>query len=175
MQTMNNIEIKKITLADVNELQDISRQTFYDTFSEVNTKENMKKYLDESFSIEKLTQELSNINSEFYFARQDSKPIGYLKLNFRQAQTELNDENSVELERIYVLKAFLGKRVGQLLYDKAVEIARAKKANYIWLGVWEKNLRAIHFYKKNGFWEFNKHVFKLGNDEQTDLMMKLDL
>ncbi len=74
-----------------------------------------------------------------------------------------------------VLKEFHGKKVGQLLYDKAIEIAKQKNTEYIWLGVWEENPRAISFYKKNCFVEFDKHFFKLGDDKQTDIMMKLKL
>ncbi|PZQ78157.1 MAG: GNAT family N-acetyltransferase, partial [Flavobacterium johnsoniae] len=76
---------------------------------------------------------------------------------------------------IYVLKEFHGKKVGQLLYEKAIQIAKETKSDYVWLGVWEENHRALAFYKKNGFVEFDKHIFRLGNDEQTDIMMKLQL
>ncbi|HEY3389899.1 MAG TPA: GNAT family N-acetyltransferase [Prolixibacteraceae bacterium] len=172
---MRNIYIEEVTLNNIDQLQKISRQTFHETFSAVNTEENMTKYLEEEFSVEKLTTELKDRNSEFYFATLDNKVIGYLKLNFGQSQTELQDDKALEIERIYVSKQFHGENVGQLLYSKAIQIARQKKAEYIWLGVWEENLRAINFYRKNGFIEFDKHVFKLGNDEQTDKMMKLNL
>lgn len=172
---MNNIEIRKVTTNDLEELQKIGRLTFYETFASGNTVENMNKYLDEAFSFTKLTTELIDNNAEFYFATLDNKVIGYLKLNLGQSQTELQDNKAVEIERIYVLKEYHGKSVGQLLYDKAIKIARQKNAEYVWLGVWEENLRAINFYKKNGFVEFDKHIFKLGNDEQTDIMMKLKL
>lgn len=172
---MTDIEIQRVTLNDIDQLQKIGRQTFYETFSAGNSEENMTKYLDEGFSIEKLTTELSDNNAEFYFATLDANVIGYLKLNFGQSQTELQDDKGLEIERIYVLKDFHGKSVGQILYDKAIHIARQKNADYVWLGVWEENPRAINFYIKNGFVEFDKHVFKLGNDEQTDIMMKLKL
>lgn len=135
----------------------------------------MTKYLNEGFSVEKLSAELNDNNTELYFATLGNEVIGYIKLNFGQSQTELKDDKAVEIERIYVLKEYHGKKVGQLLYQKAMEIARQANAGYVWLGVWEKNLRAIHFYKKNGFVEFDKHIFKLGDDEQTDIMMKLPL
>ncbi len=172
---MTEIEIKKVTLSDIDQLQKIGRQTFYETFATGNTEENMTKYSDERFSAEKLTTELNDNNAEFYFATLNDNVIGYLKLNFGQSQTELQDEKALEIERIYVLKDFHGKNVGQLLYDKAIEVAKEKKSDYVWLGVWEENPRAINFYKKNGFVEFDKHIFKLGNDEQTDIMMKLKL
>jgi ribosomal protein S18 acetylase RimI-like enzyme len=172
---MTDIEIQKVTLNDIDRLQKIGRQTFYETFSAGNSEENMTKYLAEGFSIEKLTTELSDNNAEFYFATLDDNVIGYLKLNFGQSQTELQDDKGFEIERIYVLKDFHGKSVGQILYDKAIEVAKLKNSDFVWLGVWEENPRAINFYKKNGFIEFDKHIFKLGNDEQTDIMMKLKL
>jgi ribosomal protein S18 acetylase RimI-like enzyme len=170
-----NIQIKKIGLNEIDQLQKIGRQTFYETFSEANSEENMKDYLEKGFSPEKLTAELTDKNSEFYFATLNNEVIGYLKINFRESQTELKDEKTLEIERIYVSKEFHGKKIGQLLYDKAIEIAKQKDSEYVWLGVWEENLRALSFYRKNGFVEFDKHIFKLGNDEQTDLMMKLKL
>ena len=172
---MADIDINKVVLNDIVQLQKIGRQTFYETFSAGNTKENMNKYLDEEFSIEKLAAELNDKNAEFYFAKLDNTIIGYLKLNFGPSQTELQDDKALEIERIYVLKEFHGKNVGQILYDKAIQVARQKNADYVWLGVWEENPRAINFYKKNGFVEFDKHLFKLGDDIQTDIMMKLKL
>ena len=135
----------------------------------------MVKYLDKKFSVEQLTLEFNNNESEFYFAKISNKVVGYLKLNCGDAQTEIKDNKAIEIERIYVLKEYFGKKVGQVLYDKALNIANSKNAKYIWLGVWEENPRAIRFYKKNGFVEFDKHVFVLGDDEQTDIMMKLEL
>lgn len=167
--------LTKVTSNDITILQKISKQTFYETFSAFNSEENMKDYLDNELTIEKLTAEINNPNSEFYFAKLDDEIIGYLKINFGASQTELQDSQAVEIERIYVSKEFHGKNIGQILFDKAIEIANQKNAAYVWLGVWEENQRAISFYKKNGFIEFDKHIFKLGDDEQTDIMMKLEL
>ena len=172
---MNKIEVYRIGLNEISQLQEIGRQTFYETFAESNSEENMQNYLSEGFTIEKLTTEINNPNSEFYFAAIENQIIGYLKVNFGEAQTELKDDKTLEIERIYVVKEFHGKSVGQILYDKAIEIANQKKVSYVWLGVWEENPRAISFYTKNGFIAFDKHIFKLGDEEQTDIMMKLKL
>ncbi len=172
---MNNIIIRKVNTDDLIALQQIGRKTFEETFSESNSKENMEKYLREGFSEEKLLDELADENSEFYFAIDGVDIIGYLKINFGNAQTELKDNKGLEIERIYVLSKYHGKKVGQLLYDHAIEIATKSLAKYVWLGVWEENPRAINFYKKNGFVEFDKHIFVLGDDEQTDIMMKKEL
>lgn len=170
-----SIKLERVELKDILELQKISRQTFFETFSTQNTEEDIQKYLKESLSLEKITSELNNDGSDFYFALLDKDIIGYLKLNFGDSQTELRDSKALEIERIYVLKEFQGKNIGHLFYEKALEVALRLKVDYIWLGVWEENSIAIHFYKKKGFVEFDKHIFKLGNDEQTDIMMKLKI
>lgn len=172
---MEKIQIKKVTFEEIAILQALGKQTFFETFAPNNTPENMEKYLQESFALEKLTNELSDANAHVYFALLDEKAIGYLKINFGPSQTVLKDEQSLEIERIYVLADFHGKKVGQILYEKAMQIAQENHCRYVWLGVWEKNLRAIHFYKKNGFVTFDKHIFQLGDDEQTDFMMKLKI
>ncbi len=172
---MENLKIVQATLNDANKLQQIGRDTFSETFSNDNDEEEMKRYLDNSFSVAKLTGELNNPQSQFYFALLDEQLIGYLKVNTGQAQTELKAEDGLEIERIYVLHAHHGKKVGQALYEKAIHIATDLKVNYVWLGVWEENVRALRFYTKNGFVPFDKHIFRLGNDEQTDIMMKKNL
>lgn len=170
---MNRIKITKVSLAQLVELQEIGRKTFAETFSSTNTEENMTTYLKEGFSESKLTAELQNPESEFYFATLNEVVIGYLKINFGQAQTEIQNQNAVEIERIYVKGDFHGKKVGQLLFERALAIAKNKKVDFIWLGVWEENHRAIQFYTKNGFEEFDQHIFLMGDEEQTDIMMKL--
>jgi ribosomal protein S18 acetylase RimI-like enzyme len=170
-----NITIIQINNSQIEALQQIGRQTFAETFAESNTAENMAKYLEEAYAHEKLKAELSDPNSVFYFAMMEDNVIGYLKLNFGASQTELKDNYALEIERIYVLKEFHGKKVGQLLFDKAILVANEQHVAYIWLGVWEENKRAIQFYTKNGFVEFDQHVFVLGDEAQTDIMMKLEL
>src|SRR5688572_7302089 len=121
---MQNIELRKVTPNDIDDLQNISRQTFYETFHAQNTEANMTKYLEDQFSKEKLAAELKDANAAFYFAILDNNIIGYLKINLGAAQTELKDDKALEIERIYVLKAFQGHKVGQLLFDKAIEVAK---------------------------------------------------
>ena len=166
-----------VCIDDLTKLQTISRSTFAQTFNEHNNHEDMQAYFDNSFSVEKLSSELNNQNSTFYFAVDNSinSVVGYLKVNTGDAQSEKKDLNAFEIERIYVDKTYFGKKVGQLLFDKAIEIAKSKKVSYVWLGVWEENHRALAFYAKNGFKAFDKHLFKLGNDEQSDILMKLHL
>ena len=169
------MNIRTAKISDLNILKEIGKRTFIETFASENSSKNMTEYLESAFTTEKLMSELTNMNSEFYFAEMEGEVVGYLKINFNDSQTELKVSNALEIERIYVLKEFHSKKVGQLLYDKAIEIAKNKNLKNVWLGVWEQNPRAIRFYEKNGFKVFDKHIFKLGEDEQTDIMMKLEI
>jgi len=169
---MSSIIIHPAEIKDLETIRHIGKLTFSETFAENNSEDAMKKYLEESFSTEKMLSELNNPDSYFFIAWEENDPVGYLKVNAGKAQTEMQDETSLEIERIYVKKSHHGKKVGQILYNQALETARSLKKSYLWLGVWEQNERALNFYRKNGFTEFDKHIFVLGDDEQTDLMMK---
>lgn len=172
---MDNLEIRKATQKDTKLLLNIGRQTFFEKFTENNSEENMLQYAAESYTFEKILSEVNNPNSQFYLATINDQTAGYLKINFGEAQTELQDPQALELERIYVLKEFQGKKIGQLLFEKTLELAKKAAVNYVWLGVWEENKSAIKFYEKNGLKAFSKHIFMLGNDPQTDIMMKIEL
>jgi ribosomal protein S18 acetylase RimI-like enzyme len=171
---MGEIRFQRARLDDVEELRRISTQTFLDAYAASNSVENMSHYMAESFSESRLSEELNDKNSEFYFARTDCI-IGYLKINFNAAQTELHDAGALEIERIYVLQEYYGKGAGQRLMEFAKSIAVERGIQRIWLGVWEENERAIRFYTKNGFTAFGRHIFKLGDDNQWDVMMELSL
>jgi ribosomal protein S18 acetylase RimI-like enzyme len=172
---MNEFEFHLVQKADLLALQEISRQTFFDTFADVNTPANMQQYLDVNLSMKQLTKEWMHPATYFYFVKQKDEVLAYLKINETDAQTEKRAEASLEIERIYVLLANQGKGIGQLLLDFSIQATKDKGFNLIWLGVWEHNQKALQFYEKNGFNFFGKHSFFLGNDEQTDLLMELRL
>lgn len=172
---MKELIIRAASVADWELVQQVGRETFYETFAASNTEADMRKYLEESFHTEKVRSELLNPDSHFFLAMEEQTPIGYLKLNTGLAQTDIRDDAAIEIERIYVKSDFHGKKVGQLLYEKALEIAQELNKAYIWLGVWEENPKAIRFYEKNGFTVFDKHVFVVGTDEQMDILMKKKL
>jgi ribosomal protein S18 acetylase RimI-like enzyme len=171
---MQEIRFQRARLDDVEELRRISAQTFLDAYAASNSQENMARYIEESFSEACLAEELNEINSEFYFA-QTENIIGYLKINFNEAQTERHNEDSLEIERIYVLQEYYGQGAGQKLMDFAKSMAIERGIQRIWLGVWEENERAIRFYTKGGFTAFGRHIFKLGDDDQWDILMELRL
>jgi len=172
---IDDLKFVKLNSGDVKELELISKQTYFNAFSAENSPENMQAYLESSLSEKKLLKELREANSEFYFADINHKTIGYFKINFGDAQTDLHDQNALELERIYVIKEFQGKKIGQKLLDEVLGIAKENQMDYLWLGVWEKNERAIRFYERNGFSVTGSHPFRMGDEIQTDLIMKLPL
>ncbi len=169
---MLNITFCKVEPADVDALLLISKQTFFDAFEKLNNPDDFEAYAREAFTIEKLNSELINPASLFYFAISGHEIVGYIKLNFAGAQTEFNDDAGLEIERIYVLKAYQGQQIGLLLLQHAISVAQNNQLNSIWLGVWEHNVNAIRFYERHGFKIFGSHPFMLGNDRQTDILMK---
>lgn len=169
------IELRKCTPADWQTLQQVGSDIFRDTFAAMNTPENLEAYMSKAFSETTLRVELANPDSEFWLALVEGEVGGYLKVNFRTAQAEFQEENAMEIQRIYVSKKFQGQSVAQVLMEKARELAESVGVDFIWLGVWEHNPRAIRFYEKIGFEAFDSHVFFLGDDEQTDILMKLKI
>jgi diamine N-acetyltransferase len=161
-----------VRIEDLEELRALSVCTFTDAFSAQNTPENMAVYIACSFERDKLLAELMNPDSYFYFAKVNGKTTGYLKLNVASAQSDLTDQHGMEIERIYVSPEYQGKRIGASLMQFALIHAKRLSRDFIWLGVWEKNERAIHFYRKFGFEEFGRHPFMLGSELQTDLLFK---
>ena len=172
---MDNFVIKECSLEDIEKVKYISEKTFYETFADQNTEEDMNKYLKENFSYDKMTSEISNTYSKFYIVESNDEVVAYMKINFDKAQTEEGYDNTIEVQRIYVLEDFKGKRIGKALIQKAIEIGKESNVDYLWLGVWEHNIKAIGFYEKLGFKKFDTHIFKLGDDEQVDHLMKLVL
>lgn len=169
------ISITKVPSEEILNLQNISRSTFYETFVVSNSEEDMKHYLENDLSLSQLENELKNPLSEFYFAKDEEFVVGYLKITFHNGHELPQNEKGMEIERIYISKNYLGTNVGKLLFEQANLRAIENNCNYIWLGVWEHNPRAIRFYEKNGFVKFGKKNFQLGSDLQTDFLMKLDL
>ncbi|MDH5412547.1 MAG: GNAT family N-acetyltransferase [Flavobacteriaceae bacterium] len=169
------LSFRVCNIEDLDELVQISRVTFVDAFEKENNPEDFKNYLAKAFSIEKIKSELLDTNIQFFFTYLNDSLVGYFKLNEGEAQTESFEQNTLELERIYVLQHFQGKQIGKAMLYKAIAIASSKKASFLWLGVWEKNNEAIKFYERYGFKKFMTHTYLIGKDKQTDRLMKLML
>lgn len=169
------IRIAKAELSELNLLREIAVRTFTESFSDQNSEDDMQLYLEQNLSLDKLEREMSDTFSVFYLGYCNAVAVAYLKLNFDKSQTETHKADSLEVERIYVLKEYKGRGIGKQLLGKTVEIAKKAKLKNISLGVWEKNTEAIAFYRKHGFKEFGNHLFILGKDAQVDILMRLEI
>ena len=168
--------LKLISIDDLYDLRSISIETFKQTFSAQNTKENIRLYLKNKMSVKQLKKEISNINSKFYIVYQKNKVIGYFKLNFNGSQrVKMYLNNGFEIERIYLISEFQGKGLGKKLLTKILNMGKEMGYRKAWLGVWENNFRAIKFYRKYGFKKFGQHSFLLGKDLQTDYLLVMNV
>lgn len=168
-------ELVKCKPSDVEQLRDISIETFVDTFKDQNTEENLNEYLERAYSIEQLTSEINQVGTDFYFLKDSDLVVGYLKLNIDDAQSEKDHPLALEVERIYVLPQHKRKGYGKLLLEFAYLRAKELNRTGIWLGVWEHNYNALAFYKKMGFQRVGEHTFIMGDDAQVDYIMLKEL
>ncbi len=172
---MNSVELLSIDIGEIQDLKRIGVETFTESFAHVNNPEDFITYLEEAFHINTLRRELLNPESRFFFLYEDGMRVGYAKINTGAAQSELQEAEGMEIERIYVLKARQGKGLGAWMLKRFQAMAREEGKSYLWLGVWEENHAAIRFYKQHGFITFDKHPYYVGSDRQMDWMMRLEL
>lgn len=177
IQSLNDLQIKQASIADVDILMQLSIETFNDTFAAYNTQEDMQMYITQNFSRDVLFAELNNSSENFFIiATYNNTPAGYMKLRLPlEHYAALKYKKCIELERIYVLKNFQGTGLGYSLMQHAIEFGKANGFDTLWLGVWNRNEKAIKFYHRYGFEVFGEHEFILGKDVQTDHLMKIDL
>lgn len=169
------MNIRYGTTADAKMLSELGAKTFYDTFAKDNTPENMAMHLKNSFAPEIQFAELANSNYIFLIAEQEKQPIGYTQLALDYQEEFLMGTKPLEVRRIYTIQEYIGKGVGKALMQAAIHEAQQRGCDSVWLGVWEKNPRAIEFYKKWGFKEVGSHIFTVGDDPQRDFVMELEL
>lgn len=166
---------RKCKLSDLKVLARLSRKTFRDAFEKDNDPNDFSNYMKSSFSLEQLKRELQNPATSFYFTKLNDSLVGYFKLNELGAQTDIKENESIELERIYILKDHQGKGIGKWMLDEVKTLAKAKNKRYVWLGVWERNQDAIRFYEREGFTKFGRHPYYIGKDKQMDWLMRFNL
>ena len=164
------IKIRRLAAADAIALAEISRQTFYDTFTDTCTEEDMQAFLQEYFNLQQVQEELADENDLYFFAETEGRPVGYLRImeDYRNLPV-MKKWKALELKRIYVISEMQGKGVAQTLMDFTINYATENKYKALWLGVWEHNTRAKKFYAKYGFQDSgHTHYFPIGNTPQTD-------
>ena len=169
------ISIRRATQADASLLAELGARTFRETFADENTPEDMEAYLSDAFTPARLTEELTDAASTLWLAEVGGEPAGYAKLRAGEAPSCVEGDGAVELVRLYVLRKWLGRGVGEALMRECVEGARRQGFRTMWLGVWERNPRAQAFYRRWGFRHVGEHVFQLGSDAQTDWLMEREL
>ena len=170
-----NVYIRKAIAEDAELIVRLSSETFYESFASENTIEDMEKYLREKFNVKAISAALQDDSTVFFIAYWDDVPAGYTKLRANKIPEGLESKKPLEIERIYVYKNFHGKKIGSALMQKNIDFALKNDYDTVWLGVWEHNLSSIEFYRKWEFKVFGKHIFRLGNDDQNDLLMKREL
>ncbi len=171
------IHLEQPTTEDVAELLDLAKTTFCDAFEHLNAPADFAAHLAETFTVERFLAELADPMSEYWWARKDGLPVGFIKLNKGRTHDAFEvllktDGRLCELQRIYVRTDQKRLGIGQKLMDLALERARLDDSDWLWLGVFEANERAIQFYTAQGFEVFGRHFFDIGRDRQVDLLMR---
>lgn len=174
---MNSINIRPATSEDAKVLTDLAYTTFWDAFAHhpKNAPDDLNHYMRQAFNLEQIAAELTDEKSIFLIAELEGEPAGYAKIIVDNIEPGITAERPVELNRLYSHQQFLGKGIGQALMNACFDRAKEDGRDVMWLGVWEFNPRAQRFYEKNGFRVVGSHVFLLGEDPQTDLLMQIEL
>ncbi|MEO8649316.1 MAG: GNAT family N-acetyltransferase [Acidobacteriota bacterium] len=168
------ISIREAIPTDAKLLADLAYTTFWDAFAHhpKNAPDDLNHYMRQAFNLEQITAELADDKNIFLIAEFENEPAGYAKIIIENIESGITAERPIELNRLYSHQKYLGHGVGQMLMDACLERAKQKDCDVMWLGVWEFNPRAQRFYEKNGFRLVGQHVFQLGSDPQTDLLMQ---
>ncbi len=167
---IDQIKIRKASLEDLTGLCELCAETFYETYHLENTAENMQLYINTHFSPEVISAELKNENISIFIAFDDQKMIGYLKLDIINS-SYMPEGKGGEISRYYVLKEYQEYKVGKKLMNISENFTLEMSCNYLWLGVWQKNERAIAIYKHMGYKISGTTTFTLGADVQNDFIM----
>ncbi len=164
------MKIRIATINDIDQLCKIGKITFVETYSEQNTPENLRNYLQEKFNKKQISDEIQIPKTIFLLVELENEAVGYAKMRLNLVENP--DSKSFEIERIYISKNYHGQKYGTMLMQKCIDVAIENNYESLWLGVWEHNPKAIKFYQKWGFERFGEHIFQLGDDAQTDFLMK---
>ncbi len=156
-------------------LAELGARTFSETFAVHNTPDDMAAYLASAFSPAHQALELADPHSSFHIAETDGVALGFAMLRSGPVPHSITGVKPIELVRLYVSRESIGSGVGAALMETCISEAKQECYETLWLGVWEHNHRAITFYRKWNFHEVGTHVFQLGDDPQTDILMQLTI
>jgi GNAT superfamily N-acetyltransferase len=170
------IAVRRAVAGDAAALSRLGARTFREAFAGENTPEDMARYLAEAFSPEQQADEIADPAGTVLLAEHcgesgDTDLVGYAHLVSGVVPVAVRGPAPLELKRLYVAGAWHGRGVAQALMNAAIDVARRVGAETLWLGVWERNPRAIAFYQKYGFLRVGEHTFVLGSDAQRDWLL----
>jgi GNAT superfamily N-acetyltransferase len=169
------LTIRQADDSDAEMLVELGRRTFHETFADSNKAEDMDDYLNTAFALDRIVGELRNPTTNFFVAEISTKPVGFAKLEISRPPECVTGPSPVRLHKLYVTSEAIGTGVGAALMRFGIDWARTAGHESLWLGVWEHNLRARAFYERWGYRTVGTERFRLGSDDQIDLLMELNL
>ena len=167
---MNSFTIRRAALSDAPALAELAARTFTETFASDNSPEDLSAHLRTSYGLPQQSAEIEDPDITTLMALQREEAIGFAQVRRKAAPSCVITERPVELHRFYLTRSAQGKGFAGPLMNAAREAAQELGGLHIWLGVWERNPRAIAFYLKAGFVQVGSHVFTVGRDRQTDFV-----
>jgi GNAT superfamily N-acetyltransferase len=156
---------------DAATLSAFGRRVFHDTFAPLNNPADLAAYLDSAYTEQRQLAEILDPAVVTLMLELEGTLVAFAQLRSAATGDGVPGQRPVELWRFYVDPAWHGKGVATTFMDAVEEAARARGADTLWLGVWEKNIRAQAFYRKCGFTAVGSHIFVVGTDPQRDLVM----
>lgn len=165
---MSSLTIRRAAVADAEDLAQLAARTFTETFAAENSPEDLESHLRASYGVVQQTAEIEDPRAVTLLAFLGQELVGFAQVRRQPAPVCVQGERPVELHRFYLARSAHGKGLAAPLMEAAREAARELGGLHLWLGVWERNPRAIAFYVKSGFVKVGSHVFVVGNDPQTD-------
>lgn len=169
------IRIEEARFDQMQALRQVAISSYADTFADSNSPENLTAFFETNYNLPQLEREFHEPGSKLYLALDETDVVGFVRLRQSNEVVSYLGENTIELQRLYVLTSAQGKSVGKLLMEKSLEYALTHKFEWIWLGVWEKNYKAQKFYERWGFERFSEHTFWMGDDPQVDWLLRKKL
>jgi ribosomal protein S18 acetylase RimI-like enzyme len=172
----NIVHIRKATDEDCTAIAALGKKTFTETYSETGNNAVVQEYIEKKLSAENIREELDDPRACFYIGFVNDEPVAFARLRYDRIAKGLTGRKAIEIEHLYVLKAYQGFKVGKEMMEKCKQAAIRKKFDTIWLRVWQQNHRAIRFYLTAGFVVYETEQFSYGsNMPQDDFLMRLDL
>jgi ribosomal protein S18 acetylase RimI-like enzyme len=173
----SSITIRDAGPQDVGAIATLGARVFSETFGHSVSEEQLKAFLDESYSIEATAKDVSDPNKDMIVATSPNGAIvGFALLTRGSSEPCIAHlDNFVELQRIYVDSAHHGQGVGKHLARRVEEMAKSQGFKHMWLGVWEENFKAQKVYEKLGYQKAGDHDFVIGDVVQTDNIMIKEL